>query len=201
MKWIDLSGKTFNRLTAHWPVGRGTTGARSGTVKHPEIQWLCTCSCGSMAIVIAGHLRHNKAKSCGCLQREGAAQRARAKPLRLRHGHAYFGRVTPVYQTWVGMIQRCTNQRGPGWKYYGGRGIKVCDRWLSSFENFLADMGEKPEGLSLDRINNDGNYEPSNCRWATRSEQQKNRRPMGREQRQRLSERMKSIWKAARSAA
>jgi hypothetical protein len=89
----------------------------------------------------------------------------------LRHGHARIGRLTPTYITWRNMINRCTNPAiGRGWQYYGGRGIIVCDRWMS-FENFLADMGSRPEGLTLDRLNSDSNYEPGNCRWATRSEQ------------------------------
>lgn len=90
------------------------------------------------------------------------------------HGSAKNGR-TPTYNTWMNMIQRCTNANAPGYKHYGGRGITVCERWLK-FENFLADMGERPEGLTLDRIDNDGNYEPGNCRWATCEQQNANRR-------------------------
>ena len=86
---------------------------------------------------------------------------------------------SPTYETWHAMIQRCTNPRASNWGYYGGRGITVCDRWLHSFENFLADMGMRPADLSLDRIDNDGNYEPGNCRWATAVEQSQNRRGYG----------------------
>ena len=82
-----------------------------------------------------------------------------------------------LYPTWVNILQRCNNKNHPSYKHYGGRGIKVCDEWLESFENFLSDMGERPEDKTLDRINNDGNYEPENCRWATLSEQQLNKRP------------------------
>lgn len=93
----------------------------------------------------------------------------------LRHGHASRGRPSGAWRTWRGLFTRCTNRKDPGWKNYGGRGITVCERWRV-FENFLADMGERPAGASIDRINNDGNYEPGNCRWATRIEQNSNTR-------------------------
>ena len=94
---------------------------------------------------------------------------------RLAHGHSLRGQVSPTYRTWRHMISRCTNLRCINYPSYGGRGISVCDRW-KSFENFLEDMGERPEYQSIDRIDSDGNYEPSNCRWATSSEQRLNRR-------------------------
>ena len=90
----------------------------------------------------------------------------------VRHGM----RSTSTYSSWANILQRCTNQNSQAYERYGGRGITVCDRWRNSFENFYADMGERPEGTSIDRINNDSNYEPGNCRWATSTEQNNNRR-------------------------
>ena len=94
----------------------------------------------------------------------------------LTHGHVVNGKPSRTYRVWQGMIQRCTNRNTPAWSYYGGRGISVCEQWRS-FIGFLADMGEAPEGMTLDRIDTDGNYESANCRWATHAEQMRNRRP------------------------
>jgi hypothetical protein len=159
----DLSNQKFNRLTAHWPVGHSS--GRSTL-------WLCSCDCGSLHIVKSSALRTGSSKSCGCLQREIAARigdRART------HGHTEGKVASSTYNSWYGMLQRCKNQGKANYAYYGGRGITVCERW-NRFENFLADMGEKPTGLTIERRNNDGHYEPSNCYWATMKEQCRTRR-------------------------
>lgn len=156
MPRLDLRGKRFGRLVVESHVG---------TRENNHIVWLCRCDCGNEKRVTASNLTCGNAASCGCLQRE----------TRIRHGHGSRTHRTKTYRTWQSMIARCTNPRLSEWRYYGGRGITVCEHWRT-FENFLADMGEKPPGRSIDRINNDGNYEPGNCRWATKFEQSINTR-------------------------
>ncbi len=143
--------------------------------------WLCKCDCGNQMRAGAFDLRNNRTKSCGCWKREhavipiGVGRRfVKGQKAGLKHGQY----KTPEYTTWLNMKRRCNNPSHPSWKHYGGRGIRVCDRWLGAqgFINFLADMGPRPEGLTLDRINNDGNYEPGNCRWATWEVQRANQR-------------------------
>jgi hypothetical protein len=171
MRMKDLTGKRFGRVVAQWPVGR------KGPGKYGNIRWLCLCDCGKLTIKIANSFGNRKgAMSCGCLQKEKAGLRARTLPIRLRHGHTLHRKQTSIWCRWNQMIQRCENPHTINYKRYGGRGIKVCERWRHSFEDFLADVGLPPEGKTLDRINNDGNYEPGNVRWATLKEQQANRR-------------------------
>ena len=160
---LDITNQTFDRWTARWPVGK------SGRDTH----WLCSCECGNLGHVRIGDLRYGSSRSCGCLKRELML----ASKRRTTHGRT----KTPEYRIWTSMKSRCSNPKDTSYKHYGARGIRVCLRWLGKggFSNFLADMGERPNSeLSLDRVNNYGNYEPSNCRWATNSEQIRNRRPI-----------------------
>lgn len=138
----------------------------AGKDKHKKTLWLCRCECGNETRSIAGHLLAGKSTKClPCIN--------------VTHGHTRNKEkvgVSPTYGTYVAMIARCTDPNHIGWHIYGGNGVSVCGRWLESFENFLADMGERPEDRTLDRINPFGNYEPGNCRWATGKEQAANKR-------------------------
>ena len=155
---IDLTGKRFGRLTVK---GRNPKNTR---FKHPR--WDCICDCGNVAVIQGEKLRNGETKSCGCLQREIAIM---ANTI---HGNACRGKLSTEYSSWNALKNRCLNMNAEKWPNYGGRGIKICDRWIDSFENFLYDMGKRPEGCSsIDRKDNDGGYEPGNCRWATYKQQ------------------------------
>lgn len=152
---LDVSGMQFGRLTA----------IRFHGVTRSKRMWECKCACGAEVIVSIGSLRSGNTKSCGCLHVETARNK------NLSHGRCR----TKIYSIWTHMLQRCRNPNRPRYHDYGGRGITVCKRWLT-FENFFEDMGEVPAGHTLDRIDNDGNYEPKNCKWSTPTEQTKNSR-------------------------
>lgn len=140
---------------------------------HHHSVWKCLCLCGNETEVPSPNLVSGSVKSCGC----GEIQNR--KTIRLTHGHKKERKRSPEYASWQAMKSRCMDKNNQAWKYYGGRGITVCERWINSFENFLADMGKKPSGggWSIDRFpDNDGNYEPGNCRWATQKEQMSNTR-------------------------
>jgi hypothetical protein len=161
-----MVGKTFSRLTV---VARTTTSTDG------KAFWLCRCVCGRETCVEGKKLRAGHTRSCGCFAREEQVRRGREA---IRHGHArtHSAKPTPEYKTWSSIIGRCTNPIDANYARYGGRGITVCRRWRR-FENFLADMGMRPHaGLSIDRRDNNKGYWKSNCRWATRKEQQRNKR-------------------------
>lgn len=141
----------------------------AGTNNHHQSAWLCKCDCGNRRTILGRSLRTGNTKSCGCLLAVGSGEG------HVKHGHSRRGKHTPEYNSWRAMNKRCSNPNTPGYKNWGGRGIKVCKRWLK-FENFLADMGPRPAFTSIERRNNDGDYKPSNCYWATRKEQRANQR-------------------------
>lgn len=157
---IDITGHRFGKLVVSEFAGIDR-----------RARWACHCDCGKTIIVYASYLRAGDTRSCGCLQREIFHDH------NLQHGHARHGKRHYLYLTWVKMRERCNNPAHKFFKYYGARGIKVCERW-NDFTTFLADMGERPPGHTLDRYpNKNGNYEPSNTRWATPKQQAQNRRP------------------------
>ena len=144
---MNLIGKKFSKLTV---IDKSKK----------KYHWICECECGNIKDK-QYKLTSFRTKSCGCLRKGN-----------IKHSYS----LSPTYKSWQSMKTRCLNSNNDNWKYYGGRGITICERWLESFENFLADMGERPKDTTLDRINSEGNYEPSNCKWSTIKEQINNRK-------------------------
>lgn len=152
---VDVCGQRFGRLIVVERVNKIGRGV-----------WKCKCDCGKEATVTQSNLKVGRTRSCGCLKID------ETRKLLTTHGCT----DTVLHNLWMGMLSRCSNKNEKSYPRYGGRGISVCDRWKESFVNFKNDVGERPDGCSLDRINNDGNYEPGNVRWATRAVQARNTR-------------------------
>jgi hypothetical protein len=160
MRFVDITGQRFGRLTVIKPLES----------RYGQRHFQCRCDCGRVVTLPGGNIRSGNTRSCGCLRREATSLHKTV------HGAARRERRTVEYVTWKAIMQRCYNPNNPDFKYYGGRGIKVCDRW-HDFRNFLADMGPRPAGrYSIERVDVNGDYEPSNCIWLLHSEQSKNRR-------------------------
>jgi hypothetical protein len=170
---LDLTGRKYGRLTV----------TRLAGIKYKyQRVWECVCECGKTTLGLGGVLQRGDKKSCGCLASELSKKRITDRTLKglahtsYKHGHALGSGHSGTYNTWFNMKHRCYYKGDVNYKNYGGRGIVVCERW-HSFENFLHDMGTRPEATSIDRIDVNGNYEPSNCRWSSHKEQCINKRP------------------------
>jgi hypothetical protein len=161
-------------VTVGQPFGQLTVIFQAENDRHQKRQWLVRCICGVEKVVRQQELLRGDTLSCGCLKKERAHKLGSSNRT---HGESWRSRRTPEYEAWKGMIQRCYNLNYHGYKNWGGRGIKVCQRWRDSYEVFLSDVGRKPsKDHSLDRIDNEGDYEPGNVRWVTWDVQAQNRR-------------------------
>lgn len=161
---VDLAGHRYGRFTV---LDRAANIGRS-------VSWRCKCDCGTLVNVAAGNLRNGASSSCGCLKLEQLVARS------IKHGHTTSRKHSTTYASWAHMVDRCCNEKHPRFSDYGGRGITVCERWRESFAAFLEDMGEKPlekhRRFTLERRDNEKDYEKANCYWADYKTQANNRR-------------------------
>jgi hypothetical protein len=155
VKQLDLTGQKFRRLTVKGVARKGKS----------QVYWSCQCDCGAITEVTTSNLRNDSSKSCGCLAREIS------RATLTKHGLT----KSNVYIVWYNMVRRCHNPTDVALKNPGGRGIEVCERWRRSVSDFAADMGPRPDGYCIERINNDGNYEPGNCKWVSLQERAQNK--------------------------
>jgi hypothetical protein len=175
MVGIDLTGRRFGRLVV---ISKSLGPSRYR-------KWICCCDCGKEVMVIGNNLVRGHTSSCGCLKVEAGSRAGKAswmqnKPNNKTHGQSCIDEnhnQTREYNIWTHIKQRCYNPKRDNYRYYGGRGISMCQEWKDSYESFFHDMGTAPVGHEIDRKDNDGNYEPSNCRWVTRAENLRHQRP------------------------